>query len=131
MGGASWRRRVADLAAYAEKFGALIRCGVEVGEARGRNPGRAGVPGRDLGGADRGAPSLSRRPGRSSRPVFPRMVPEDGGVFHIGSPPAAYRNPAQLRRGGGARRRGRGLGAPQIAEELVEAGRQVYLSVEQ
>ena len=117
------KEAVADyFADYAEKFAAPIRCGVEVGEARGIRTGPGS--GRDLGG-DRSRRVRSRRGdrARSSAGSFPGMVPEDGGVFQKSTPPPIVIR-ASCRRGG-ARRRGRGLGA-QIAEELEEAGRRVY-----
>jgi putative flavoprotein involved in K+ transport len=60
--------------------------------------------------------------GRSS----PRRVPADSGIAQIHS--AAYRNPGQLR-DGAVLVIGAGSSGVQIADELVRAGRRVYLSV--
>jgi putative flavoprotein involved in K+ transport len=64
--------------------------------------------------------------GPFQRPVVPAVVPADAGIAQLHS--AAYRNPAQLR-AGSVLVIGAGSSGVQIAEELVGAGRRVFLSV--
>jgi putative flavoprotein involved in K+ transport len=119
------KEAVADyFVAYAEKIAAPIRCGVEVRAAR-RNPNGPGFLVETSAGAIE-ARQLVAATGPFQRPVRPRMVPEAAGLFQIHS--AAYRNPGQLPEGG-ALVVGAGASGAQIAEELLGAGREVYLSV--
>ena len=64
--------------------------------------------------------------GPFQRPVIPSMVPPKAGILQIHS--NAYRNPAQLPEGA-VLVVGAGSSGAQIADELVRAGRQVFLSV--
>jgi len=64
--------------------------------------------------------------GPFQRPVIPAVVPEDPGVVQIHS--NAYRNPGQLPEGA-ALVVGAGSSGVQIADELLRAGKPVYLSV--
>ncbi len=59
-------------------------------------------------------------------PVIPPIVPQDAGVMQIHS--ADYRNPGQLPEGA-VLVVGAGSSGVQIADELLRAGRKVYLSV--
>lgn len=119
------KEAVADyFVAYAEQIGAPIRCGVEVREAR-RNPDGPGFRVETSAGTIE-ARHLVAATGPFQRPVFPRIVPEDADLFQLHS--AAYRNPDQLPKGA-VLVVGAGASGAQIAEELLDAGRRVYLSV--
>jgi putative flavoprotein involved in K+ transport len=119
------KERVADyFVAYAEKFRAPIRCGVEV-RAVTRLAGRPGFRVETSAGPIE-ALSVIAATGPFQVPVFPRIVPEDAGITQLHS--AAYRNPAQLPPGG-VLVVGAGASGAQIAEELLEAGRRVFISI--
>jgi putative flavoprotein involved in K+ transport len=119
------KEAVADyFVAYAERIAAPIRCGVEVREAR-RNPDGAGFRVETSDGTLE-ARYLVAATGPFQEPVYPRIVPEDAGVLQIHS--AAYRNPGQLPEGA-VLVVGAGASGAQIADELVSAGRRVYLAV--
>lgn len=121
---ASKDRVAAYFVAYAEKIAAPIRCGVEVQEVR-RNDGRAGFRIQTSEGVME-ANSVVAATGPFQRPIIPPLVPEDVEVEQIHS--AAYRNPAVLREGA-VLVVGAGSSGAQIADELLRAGRRVYLSV--
>jgi len=117
--------RVADyFAAYAEKFAAPIRCGVEVTRVQ-RNAGRPGFRVETSGGAIE-ARYVVAATGPFQRPIVPGIVPESAGVLQMHS--NAYRNPGQLPEGA-ILVVGSGSSGTQIADELLRAGRRVFLSV--
>ena len=119
------KERVADyFVAYAEKFAAPIRCGVEVTSVR-RTVGGAGfhVETSD-GGID--ARFVVAATGPFQRPLIPPIVPGGEGPLQIHS--SAYRNPVELP-SGAVLVVGAGSSGAQIADELSQAGRDVYLSV--
>jgi putative flavoprotein involved in K+ transport len=119
------KESVADyFVAYAEKIAAPIRCGVEVREVR-RNVGRPGFRVETSGGVIE-ATNVVAATGPFQRPVMPAVVPEDAGLMQIHS--NAYRNPAQLPEGA-VLVVGAGSSGVQIADELLRAGKHVYLSV--
>ena len=119
------KERMADYcAAYAEKFAAPIRCGVEVREVR-RNAGRAGFTVETSAGLIE-AINVVVATGPFQRPIIPALVPESAGVMQLHS--NAYRNPGQLPEGA-VLVVGSGASGVQIADELRRAGRSVYLSV--
>ncbi|MFW6773499.1 flavin-containing monooxygenase [Nocardioides sp. CPCC 205120] len=119
------KEQVADyFAAYAEKIGAPIECGVEVTSVR-RREGRAGFTVETSTGTIR-ATYVVAATGPFQRPVVPPIVPEVDGVTQIHS--SAYRNPGQLP-DGAVLVVGAGSSGVQIADELRRAGREVYLSV--
>lgn len=119
------KERVADyFVAYAEKFGAPVRCGVEVTEVR-RNDGRPGFRVKTSAGEIE-AKAVVAATGPFQRPVMPAIVPADAGVMQIHS--NTYRNPGQLP-DGAVLVVGAGSSGVQIADELQRAGRKVYLSV--
>jgi putative flavoprotein involved in K+ transport len=119
------KEAVADyFAAYAERIDAPILCGVEVLEAR-RNAGRPGFRIETSEGAME-AQRIVVATGPFQRPVIPPLVPEDAPLAQLHS--GAYRNPAQLPEGA-VLVVGAGSSGAQIAEELLGAGRRVYLSV--
>jgi putative flavoprotein involved in K+ transport len=119
------KERIADyFVAYAERIAAPIRCGVEVKEVR-RNVGRAGFRVETSAGLI-DANYVVAATGPFQRPVIPDFVPEHAGVMQIHS--SAYRNPGQLPEGA-VLVVGAGSSGVQIADELLRAGRRVYLSV--
>ena len=119
------KERVADyFVAYAEQIDAPIRCGVEVKEVR-RNVGRPGFRVETSDGVIE-ANNLVAATGPFQRPVIPAVVPEIAGLMQIHS--NAYRNPDQLP-GGAVLVVGAGSSGVQIADELLQAGKRVYLSV--
>ena len=119
------KEAVADyFVAYAEKIAAPIRSGVEVTRVE-RNAGRPGFRVETSAGAIE-ARYVVAATGPFQRPVFPRIVPEDAGITQMHS--AAYRNPDQLP-AGAVLVVGAGASGAQIAEELLRAGRRVYISV--
>jgi putative flavoprotein involved in K+ transport len=116
---------VADyFVAYAQQIAAPIRCGVAVTEVR-RNPGGPGFCVQTSAGVIE-ARTVVAATGPFQRPVIPALVPDDAGIMQIHS--AAYRNPAQLPPGG-VLVVGAGSSGAQIADELLQAGRRVTLSV--
>ena len=119
------KERVADyFAAYAEKIAAPIRCGVEV-KAVQRNVGRPGFRVETSEGVIEAATVVAAT-GPFQRPVIPAIVPEDAGLTQLHS--NAYRNPGQLPEGA-VLVVGAGSSGAQIADELLRAGKRVYLSV--
>ena len=119
------KETVADyFVAYAKKISAPIRCGVEVLGVE-RNVGRPGFLVKTSAGMIR-ANSVVAATGAFQRPVMPEMVPADAGVLQMHS--VGYRNPDQLP-DGAVLVVGSGSSGTQIAEELLESGRRVYLSV--
>jgi putative flavoprotein involved in K+ transport len=119
------KEQVADyFAAYAEKIAAPVRCGVEVTSVR-RNAGKAGFHAETSDGAI-DARFVVAATGPFQRPVIPAIVPGDAGVPQIHS--SAYRNPEQLP-DGSVLVVGAGSSGVQIADELRQAGRRVFLSV--
>jgi putative flavoprotein involved in K+ transport len=119
------KERVADyFAAYAEKIGAPIRCGVEVTSVA-KNSGRPGFRAETSDGAI-DARYVVAATGPFQHPVIPALVPDQAGLVTIHS--SSYRNPQQLP-GGAVLVVGAGASGVQIADELRQAGRPVYLSV--
>ncbi|MFM0730686.1 NAD(P)/FAD-dependent oxidoreductase [Paraburkholderia sediminicola] len=117
--------RVADyFEAYARKFNAPIRTGVEVTKVV-RNAGRPGFTVETTKGVIE-ANRVVVTTGPFQRPVIPPIAPEAGKFTQIHS--AEYRNPEQLPKGG-VLVVGAGSSGVQIADELQRAGKQVYLSV--
>lgn len=116
---------VADyFAAYAEKFEAPVRTGVEVRRVS-RQTGQAGFTVETSDGVFN-ANRVVAATGPFQTPVIPAIAPQDERLTQMHS--ADYRNPAQLPEGG-VLVIGAGSSGVQIAEELMEAGRDVYLSV--
>ena len=110
--------------AYADRIAAPIRCGVEVTEVR-RNEGRPGFRVQTSQGVIE-AGYVVAATGPFQRPVIPALVPQTAGITQIHS--TAYRNPAQLPEGA-VLVVGAGSSGVQIADELLQAGKRVYLSV--
>ncbi|MDZ4737084.1 MAG: NAD(P)/FAD-dependent oxidoreductase [Rhodospirillaceae bacterium] len=119
------KESVADyFVAYAKKIAAPIRCGVEVKSVQ-RNVGRPGFRVETSDGVIE-ATYVVAATGPFQRPVMPAIVPDDAGVMQIHS--NAYRNPGQLPEGA-VLVVGAGSSGVQIADELLRAGKRVYLSV--
>ncbi|QYK42684.1 MAG: NAD(P)-binding domain-containing protein [Paracoccaceae bacterium] len=116
---------VADyFAAFADKIAAPIRCGVDVTRVE-RLDGREGFRVETSEGVLE-ATNVVAATGPFQRPVIPQVVPADRGIVQIHS--CDYRNPAQLPEGA-VLVVGSGSSGVQIADELLRAGRRVYLSV--
>ena len=109
---------------YAEKIDAPVRCGVEVLSVR-RNEGRATFRAETTDGTIE-ARYVVAATGPFQRPVIPPILPDDGRVVQMHS--SGYRNPGQLP-DGAVLVVGAGSSGVQIADELLDAGRRVYLSV--
>ncbi|MBA4788887.1 MAG: NAD(P)-binding domain-containing protein [Rhizobiales bacterium] len=119
------KEQVADyFVAYAEKIAAPIRCGVEVTKLE-RLPGRPGFRVETSNGVIE-AKRVVAATGPFQKPIIPPVVPAEAGVLQIHS--TGYRNPGQLP-DGAVLVVGAGSSGVQIAEELLRAGRTVYLSV--
>lgn len=119
------KETVADyFVAFAKKIEAPIRCGVEVLKVE-RNAGRPGFRVETSEGAIE-AERIVAATGPFQTPVIPPVVPERAGLLQMHS--TGYRNPAQLP-DGAVLVVGSGSSGTQIAEELMQAGRRVYLSV--
>lgn len=119
------KEAVADyFVAYANAIAAPIRCGVEVTEVR-RNDSGAGFRVETSAGPIN-ARYVVAATGPFQRPVTPDMVPDSAGILQLHS--ADYRNPGQLPPGR-VLVVGAGSSGAQIAEELMQAGRKVTLSV--
>ncbi|MGU7772713.1 flavin-containing monooxygenase [Burkholderia sp. MR1-5-21] len=117
--------RVADyFEAYATKFNAPIRTGVEVTKVV-RNADRPGFTIETSDGVIE-ANRVVVATGPFQRPVIPPIAPEVDSITQIHS--ADYRNPRQLP-DGAVLVVGAGSSGVQIADELQRAGKQVYLSV--
>jgi len=110
--------------AYAQQIAAPIRCGVEVKALHKKADGSGFQADTSEGLIE--ATNVVVATGPFQRPLVPTAVPADTGIAQIHS--AAYRNPGQLREGA-VLVIGAGSSGVQIADELVRAGRRVYLSV--
>ncbi|MFT4221058.1 MAG: NAD(P)/FAD-dependent oxidoreductase [Microbacterium sp.] len=110
-------------AAYAERFGGPIRCGVEVTSVRRHEGG--GFRAETTAGPIE-ARYIVAATGPFQRPIIPTVVPEEAGLTQLHS--SGYRNPQQLP-AGAVLVVGAGSSGVQIADELLRAGRDVYLAV--
>ncbi|MEX0339063.1 MAG: flavin-containing monooxygenase [Arenibacterium sp.] len=109
---------------FAKLINAPVRCGVDVQQVRkieGRHAFRIETSHGVLEAAN-----VVAATGPFQRPVIPPILPESAGVMQLHS--SAYKNPAQLP-DGAVLVVGAGASGGQIADELLKAGRQVYLSV--
>lgn len=119
------KERVADyFEAYAAKFNAPIRCGVEVTSVR-KKAGATGFQ-VDTSQGVIDARYVVAATGPFQRPVIPAVVPDSAALLQIHS--SSYRNPQQLP-DGTVLVVGAGSSGVQIAEELQRSGREVFLSV--
>ncbi len=108
---------------YAALIGAPVRCGVEV-TALSRSAADSGFRAETSAGIIEAARVVVAT-GPFQRPVVPALV-DDARILQIHS--SGYRNPGQLPEGA-VLVVGAGASGVQIADELVRAGRRVYLSV--
>ncbi len=109
---------------YAVQNRSPIRCGVEV---RSLERGADGLfRAETAAGEVIVARNVVSATGPFQKPVFPDMIPEGAGVMQIHS--SGYRNPGQLPEGA-VLVVGAGSSGAQIADELLQAGRKVFLSV--
>jgi putative flavoprotein involved in K+ transport len=119
------KETVADyFVAYSKKITAPIRCDVEVLKLE-KNVGRPGFRVETSAGVIE-ANSVVAATGPFQRPIVPEVVPSNAGILQMHS--TGYRNPGQLPEGA-VLVVGSGSSGTQIAEELLESGRRVYLSV--
>jgi putative flavoprotein involved in K+ transport len=119
------RNQIVDyFVAYATQIAAPIRCGVEV-TALAAKTDHSGFRAQTSDGVIE-ARNVVVATGPFQRPIVPSVVPADSSIEQLHS--AAYRNPAQLR-DGAVLVVGAGSSGVQIADELLRAGRRVYLSV--
>ena len=109
---------------YAAKIAAPVRIGVEVVSVT-RKEGAAGFRVETSQGPIEASYVISAT-GAFQSPVIPPLVPVTSGLTQLHS--NSYRNPGQLREGA-VLVVGAGSSGVQIAEELLKAGRRVYLSV--
>lgn len=117
--------QVADyFEAYAKKFNAPVRTGVEVTKVE-RNSDRAGFTVETSIGVIQ-ANQVVVATGPFQKPVIPPIAPQLETITQIHS--AQYRNPQQMPEGA-VLVVGAGSSGVQIADELQRAGKQVYLSV--
>jgi putative flavoprotein involved in K+ transport len=120
------KENVADyFEAYARMIDAPIRCGVEVTQIRRNKIGRPGFIAETTEGPIE-AKYIVVATGAFQAPIIPPLVPQTAALAQIHSD--SYRNPAQLPEGA-VLVVGSGSSGAQIAEELLRAGRRVYLSV--
>jgi putative flavoprotein involved in K+ transport len=119
------KEQVADyFEAYAKMIEAPIRCGVAVTSVQ-RNADRPGFRVETSSGVI-AAKSVVVATGPFQKPVIPALVAASENLAQLHS--SAYRNPSQLA-DGAVLVVGAGSSGVQIAEELMLAGRKVYLSV--
>jgi putative flavoprotein involved in K+ transport len=119
------KEKIADaFAAFAEKIKAPIRCGVEVKSVR-KNAGGQGFRVETSQGVVE-TNYVVAATGPFQRAIIPAMVPGGAGIMQIHS--SSYRNPAQLP-DGAVLVVGAGSSGAQIADELLQRGKRVYLSV--
>jgi putative flavoprotein involved in K+ transport len=112
------------IAAYAGFVAPPIRCGVAVTALR-RRDGASGFVAQTSDGAIE-ADNVVVATGPYQRPVMPSLLPADAGVLQLHA--SRYLNPGRLP-SGAVLVVGSGASGAQIAEELLRAGRRVYLSV--
>ncbi|MBR9862689.1 MAG: NAD(P)-binding domain-containing protein [Rhodobacteraceae bacterium] len=109
---------------YAKQINAPVRCGVEVHRARRTPDGSAFLV--DTSAGEIETKRIVAATGPFQKPLIPQLVPQSAGLMQIHS--HDYRNPDRLPQGA-VMVVGAGSSGAQIAEELMDAGRRVYLSV--
>jgi putative flavoprotein involved in K+ transport len=119
------KEEVADyLVAYADKVDAPIRTGIDVTSVR-KVEGQQGFRVETSAGTI-DARFVVAATGAFQKPIIPAVIPESAGLHQIHS--SAYHNPRQLP-DGGVLVIGAGSSGVQIADELRQSGRDVYLAV--
>jgi putative flavoprotein involved in K+ transport len=112
------------IAAVADNVAAPVRCGVAATSMR-RRDGTAGFRVETSKGPIE-AKNVVVATGPFQRPAIPALLPKDADIFQVHA--GAYRNPDQLPEGAVLVVGSCASGA-QIADELMRAGRRVYLAV--
>ncbi|MCC7481358.1 MAG: NAD(P)-binding domain-containing protein [Hyphomicrobiales bacterium] len=121
---ATKNRIVEYFEAIAKQIKAPIRCGVEVKSVERKADG-SGFRAETSEGVIE-ASNVVAATGPFQRPIIPAVVPPDAGIMQVHS--NAYRNPGQLPQGA-VMVVGAGSSGVQSADELLRAGKRVYLSV--
>lgn len=122
--GFATRQDIVDyLVDYAAMIAAPVRCGVDVKALHQNGTGSGFLADTSAGVIE--AANVVVATGPFQRPIVPPAVP-DHDILQIHS--AAYRNPTQLPEGA-VLVVGAGSSGAQIADELLRAGRRVYLSI--
>ncbi|MEN0579964.1 NAD(P)/FAD-dependent oxidoreductase [Phytobacter palmae] len=116
------------MAQYFEDYAKMINAPVRTGVAVHQVTRLAGCSGFKVitSAGDFEADNVVAATGPFQKPSFPQIVPESAGLHQIHS--SVYKNPQQLPQGG-VLVVGAGASGTQIAEELRQSGREVYLSV--
>ncbi len=109
---------------FAKQINAPVRCGVEVLKAEKKNDGAGFVVSTSEGSLE--ATNIISATGPFQHPVIPPVIPGDASIYQIHS--NSYFNPQQLP-DGAVLVVGSGSSGSQIADELLQVGREVYLSV--
>ena len=109
---------------FANQIDAPVHCGVDVQSAT-RLEAQTGFRVETSDGVVQ-ATNVVAATGPFQKPIIPPLVPDTAGITQMHS--NAYRNPDQLA-DGAVLVVGAGSSGTQIAEELMRAGRKVYLSV--
>ena len=109
---------------FAGQINAPIRCGVAVTSVTPKPDGPGFLAETSQGTIE--ATNVVAATGPFQRPLIPTVVPPETGLTQIHS--SAYRNPGQLPQGA-VLVVGAGSSGAQIADELMRAGRKVFLSV--
>ena len=109
---------------FAKQIKAPMRCGVTVTSASRKVDGQGFIVETSEGVIE--AKNLVAATGPFQRPLMPSMVPQSSGIMQIHS--NTYKNPGQLP-AGAVLVVGAGSSGGQIADELLRAGKRVYLSV--
>ena len=119
------RDRIVDyFETFAKQINAPIHCGVEVTAVQRKARGSGFLAETSEGMIE--ATNVVAATGPFQRPLIPTVVPQGIGIVQIHS--NAYRNPGQLPEGA-VLVVGAGSSGGQIADELMRAGKRVYLSV--
>jgi putative flavoprotein involved in K+ transport len=112
------------LTAYADFVAASVRCGVAVKALRRRDSSFGFVADTSDGLIE--AANVVVATGPYQRPIIPTLLSHNDAIFQVHA--SRYRKPEQLP-SGAVLVIGSGASGAQITEELILAGRQVYLSV--
>jgi putative flavoprotein involved in K+ transport len=112
------------LTAYADFVGASVRCGASVKALRRRDSSFGFVADTSDGLIE--AANVVVATGPYQRPIIPTLLANDARIYQVHA--SRYRRPEGLPRGA-VLIIGSGASGAQITEELIRAGRQVYLSV--
>lgn len=119
------KEEVADyLVTYADKIDAPIRTGVDVHSVR-KIHGRPGFRVETSDGTI-DARFVVAATGAFQKPIIPPLIPDSAAIHQLHS--SSYHNPQQLP-GGAVLVIGAGSSGVQIADELRQSGRRVYLAV--